>query len=63
MCVSSANERKTQIGWVVVVGWKAQKWTNVNNYPWKRSPCCILDSDEMVMKSLCLEVLEKYSGD
>jgi hypothetical protein len=25
MCVSSANERKTQIGWVVVVGWKAQK--------------------------------------
>jgi hypothetical protein len=29
----------------------------------KRIPCCVLDSDEMAMRSLCLEASEKYDGD
>jgi hypothetical protein len=63
MCVSFTNKGKTQVGWAVIVGWKVQKWVSVNNtYP-KGFPCHVLDSNEMTMKSLCLEASEKYSGD
>ncbi len=33
MCVSFVNKRKTQLGWVVVVGWKVRRWTSANNTP------------------------------
>jgi hypothetical protein len=61
MCVSFANKGKTQIGWVV--GQKVLKWVNVNNTPPKGSPYCVLDLNEMTMRSLWLEVYEKYNGD
>jgi hypothetical protein len=63
MCVSFANEGKTQVGWIVVVGWRVQRWTSVNNTPPEESPCCVSDLDEMIMKSLCLEAFENYGGD
>ncbi len=61
MCISFANERKTQIGWVVAIGWRTWKWTSVNNIPPKGSPCCVLDLDEMIVRSLCLKASKKYS--
>ncbi len=62
MCVSFANERKTQVGWVVTIGSRMQRKTNANNTP-KRSPYHVPNSNEMTMKSPCLETSEKYSGD
>jgi len=61
MCVSFANERKTQVEWVVVIGWKVRKWTSANNIPSKGSPYCVLDLDEMTVKSPCLKAFEKYN--
>ncbi len=37
MCVSFANEGKTQVRWVVAIGQKTQRWTSANNIPPKRS--------------------------
>jgi hypothetical protein len=62
MCVSIANERKTQVEWVVVVAQRVRKWANANNIPPKGPPCCVLDLDEMTAKSPCLEAFEKYNG-
>jgi hypothetical protein len=61
MCVSFANERKTQVGWVVAIGWKTWKWVSVNNIPPKGSPCCVLDLDEMIVRSLCLKAFKEYN--
>jgi hypothetical protein len=63
MCISSTNNEKTQVGWVVEVGQKARRWTNVNNTPLERSPRHVLNSNEMIVRSLCLETSKKYSGD
>jgi hypothetical protein len=63
MSVSSANEGKTQVRWVAIVGWKVRRKASANNIPPKGSPCCVLDSNEMIVKSLCLEAFDKYSGD
>ncbi len=62
ICVSSSNERRTQVGWVVAIGWKVQKWTKTNNVIPIRSPCHVLDFDEMTMKSPCWETWKKYSA-
>jgi hypothetical protein len=62
MCISSTNEGKTQVGWAVAVGGRAQKWANVNNTLPKGSPSHVPDSNEMIERSLCLEALKKYSG-
>jgi hypothetical protein len=62
MCISFANEGQTQVGWVVIVGWRMQKWTNVNNTPPKGSLCHLPHLNEMTVKSSCLEAFEKYSG-
>jgi len=37
ICVSSMNEGKTQVGWVVVVRWTTWKCVNANNVPPKWS--------------------------
>jgi hypothetical protein len=58
MRVSFSNEGKTQVGWVVTIGQKAQRWANINNTPPKGSPCHVPYSDEMTMKSPCLKVFE-----
>ncbi len=63
MCVSSANEGKTQVGWVVAIGWKAWKWASANNTPPKGSPYHVLDSNEMIVKSPCLKTSKIYNGD
>jgi len=55
MCVSSANEGKTQVRWVVAVKQKVRKWASANNTPSKGSPYHVLDWNEMIMKSLCLK--------
>ncbi len=62
MCVSFANERKTHVKWVVVVRQITQRWVSANNTPPKRSPCHVQDLNEMIMKSMCLEISEKYNG-
>jgi len=54
---------KTQVKWDVAIGWKAWRWISANNTPPKRSPCHVLDLDEMIVKSLCLEASKNYSGD
>jgi hypothetical protein len=63
MCISSTNERKTQVGWVVVIGQRIGRWVHVNNITPKGSLYCVSDSDGMTMKSLCLETSKKYIGD
>ncbi len=62
MCIAFANERKTQVEWVVVVGWRMWKWASANNIPLKGCPWHVLDLDEMTMKSSCLKTFEKYNG-
>jgi hypothetical protein len=63
MYISLANEGKIQVGWVNVVGRKVWWWANVNNIPPKGSFYHVLNLDEMIVRSSCLEVSEKYSGD
>ncbi len=58
MCISFANERKTQIEWVATIKHRTQKWVNANNNPPKGSYYHWLDSDEMIMRSLCLKAFE-----
>jgi hypothetical protein len=53
ICVSSAKERKTKIGWIVIVRQRAQRWTRTNNVPPNGSPCYVPNSDEMIMISQC----------
>ncbi len=55
ICVPSSNEGKTQVRWVVVIGWKVRKWTRANNVLLNGYPCHVLDFDEMIMKSPCRE--------
>jgi len=62
MCISSINEGKTQVGWAVAVGQKAQRWVSVNNTPPKASPSHVPNSIEMIERSVCLETFKKYSG-
>jgi len=62
ICVSSTNKGKTQVGWVVVVGQRVQRWARTNNVPPNGSPCCVRDSNKMIMRSLCWEAWEKYNG-
>ncbi len=61
MCVSSTNERKTQIGWATTLQQKTWKWISVNDTPSKRSPCYVPNSNEMTIKSLCLKAFAKYN--
>jgi hypothetical protein len=49
ICVSSTNERKTQVKWVVVIGQKTRRWTKTNNVPPNGSPCPIHDSNQITM--------------
>jgi len=57
------SEGKTQVGWATIVRRKTQRCTKVNNTPPKKSPYCVLNLNEMPMKSSCQEVWNKYSGD
>ncbi len=43
ICISSINEGKTQVKWVIDIGWKTQKWTQANNSPPNGSPYCVPD--------------------
>jgi hypothetical protein len=63
MYISFANEGKTQVGWITIVEQKTWRWASANNTLPKGSPCCVLDLNEMTMKSMCLETSEKYGGD
>jgi hypothetical protein len=63
MCVLSTNERKTQVGWVVVIRWIMQKWAKTNNAPPNGFFYCVPNFDEMIMRSSCLEACKTYSGD
>jgi hypothetical protein len=40
-----------------------QRWSQANNAPPNGSLYCVLDSNEMTMKSPCREALKKYNGD
>jgi hypothetical protein len=62
MCVSFTNEKKTQVGWVATVGRKMWKWISANNTPPKGSSCHT-NSNEMIVRSPCLEASEQYNGD
>ncbi len=62
ICLSLVNERQTHVGWIVIVGQKVWKNVRVNNTLPKRSPCCILQSNE-TLGSSCQKACEKYSGD
>jgi hypothetical protein len=57
------NEGKTHVGWAVIIRQKAQRCNKVNNTLPKGSPCCVLNSNVMSMKSSCQETCNKYSGD
>jgi hypothetical protein len=61
MCVSSVNEGKTQVGWIVVIKQQMWKWANANNTPPKRSSCHV-NSNEMTIKSRSLKAFKKYNG-
>jgi hypothetical protein len=63
MCVSFANETKTQVKWVAIVRHRVKKWVSANNTPPKGSCYCVPNSNEMIMRSLCLKTSKKYSGD
>ncbi len=63
MCIPFTNEGKTQVKWVVAIGHKGQKWVNVNNISYKRSPYYVPDLNEMIVRSPCLKTFKKYSGD
>jgi hypothetical protein len=55
ICISSINERKTQVRWVIVIGPKAQRWAWANNVLPNGSPYCVPNSNEMIMRSSCQE--------
>ncbi len=62
MHVSFTNEGKTQVGSAIIIGEKMWKWINANNTPPKGSPCHVPNLNEMTVRSPCLEVSKKYSG-
>ncbi len=43
ICISLANEGKTQVGWANIVGWKMWRCVKVNNTLPTRSPCHVWD--------------------
>jgi hypothetical protein len=55
-------KEKHKPNWATTIGWSVQRWVNANNIHPKGSPCHVLDSDEMVVKSPCLKAFEKYNG-
>jgi hypothetical protein len=59
MCISFANEGKTQVGWVAIIGRRTWKWASANNIPPKGSPYCVWDSNEMIMRSHVFRRLQK----
>lgn len=63
ICISSMNERKSQVGRADVIGWKMQKCAKKNNIPPKGSPCHVLNLKKTTMKSLCWKAYQKYNGD
>ncbi len=63
ICVSSAKEGKTQVGWVVVVRRRVQRWARTNNVPPNRSRCYVFNSNKMTMKSPWKKTWEKYCED
>jgi hypothetical protein len=63
ICVSSESERKNQVRWVIIVGQRVWRRVKANNTPPKRFPCCLLNSNEMIMKSSCWKTYKKYNGD
>jgi hypothetical protein len=62
MCVSFTNKGKTQVKYTTVIGEKAWKLISANDTPPKGSPYCVPNSNEMTVKSLCLEAFKKCSG-
>lgn len=63
ICLSLVNEGQTHVGWIVVIGQKMWRCVKTNNALPKRSPCCVVHSNEMILRSSCQEACEKYSGD
>ncbi len=61
MCISFANEKKTQVGWATTRRQKVWKWASINNTLSKGSPCCVPNSNERIIKSLCLKAFAKYN--
>jgi hypothetical protein len=60
ICTSLVNEGKTQVGWVVAVRQRMQICVKTNNVTLKRSPYHKLNSDKIIMRSLCREAYKKY---
>jgi hypothetical protein len=60
MCVSCVDKKK-KVRWAIRR--RMQKKTSANKIFPKGSPYCVLELDEMIMKSSCLVTSEKYSGD
>ncbi len=58
ICVSFANEGKTQVKRAAIVGWKMQKWVRSNNIHPNGSPCCVPNFNKMTMRSPCSETLK-----
>ncbi len=63
ICISFANEGKTQVRVVVTLKQRLRSWAIVNNAPPNGSSCCVLYFDEMTMRSPCWKAWKKYSGD
>jgi hypothetical protein len=53
ICLSSANKRKTQVGWVITIRQKMQRWAIANNVLPNGFPYHVPNSDEMIMRSPC----------
>jgi hypothetical protein len=54
---------KTQVGCVVIMGRTARRCGRTNNVFPNGSPYCVLNCDEMTMRSPCWEAWEKHNGD
>ncbi len=63
ICISSTNERNSQVGWADVIGWKMKKCAKKNNVPPKGSFCHVLNLKKTTMKSICWKAYQKYNGD
>jgi len=51
ICVLSANKKKTQVGSVVIIRWRMQRWARVNNVISNGFPYHVFNFDEVIMKS------------
>jgi hypothetical protein len=62
ICISLERERKNQVGWAIIIGQIMWRCVKVNNTPPKRFPCCLLNSNEMIMKSPCWKLTKNIVG-